>query len=275
MTHSDSRIQAALGIGLWERLDELSDDALTENPDSGLAIYAKGIAAMRRREYIEARGHFEVALSRDPNVPNFSHGLAICDFVDNNVQSAENRIRSVLQSHPDYFDGQLFLCWILAKSHQTSRAEIEIRAALTSQPEHPSLLEALLYLRRNVERRRDTEELTRRLLAANPESVTGHLCLADSLLRNNRPAEAAEEIRYCLSKLPPSRCGISCSVFSRSRSSCSILWAAFPCCVSPFGRRSQRFSSGQRSDGSAANQSSTGKPNLHLHPVRHFPWRKA
>ena len=202
MTHSDSRIQAALGIGLWERLDELSDDALTENPDSGLAIYAKGIAAMRRREYIEARGHFEVALSRDPNVPNFSHGLAICDFVDNNVQSAENRIRSVLQSHPDYFDGQLFLCWILAKSHQTSRAEIEIRAALTSQPEHPSLLEALLYLRRNVERRRDTEELTRRLLAANPESVTGHLCLADSLLRNNRPAEAAEEIRYCLSKLP-------------------------------------------------------------------------
>ena len=198
----EERLAALLQLRLWDHAEEISLRALAENPNSPLAIYTRGMLALRARDYVTGERLFREALGINPDHRSSRYALAACSLVKGEFDKAEARVREVLEDEPDFIDGRIYLGWILAKSRQMTKAEDEVRRILELAPDDPAAFEIKLYLARSVQRTKDLSDLCRTLLSLDPNNCLARICLGEKYLANNKLDEAEQMFRECMELNP-------------------------------------------------------------------------
>ena len=198
----EERLGAILHLQLWDHAEEVSQSALAENPESPLAIYARGMLALRARDYVNGERLLREALRIYPEHCSSRYALAACHLVKGEVDAAETLTREVLNDEPENVDGRIFLGWILAKTHQLSKAKDEVNRILELSPDHPAAFEIKLYLARNVQRRKDHSDLCHTLLSLDPDNFLARLCLGQRYLEIGNLDEAERMFRECMQLNP-------------------------------------------------------------------------
>ena len=101
MNSPDEKLAVLMENGLWEHLEAFSAQALTANPNSSIALAAKGFALLRRDNSDAARQLFLDALRTDPSDRLPKYGLHFCYYRTGNFAQAERCLVDLLKEDPE------------------------------------------------------------------------------------------------------------------------------------------------------------------------------
>ena len=94
-------IQSYLEKKDYAKVLEAAIEMQARHPDSPLPDYFSGMAYLEMEDYNRARSGFEKALSTQPDFKPALSALARLDIIGNNLESAANRYRQILEFAPD------------------------------------------------------------------------------------------------------------------------------------------------------------------------------
>lgn len=185
MDSTDRKLGMLLDNSLWDHLDVFSDEALSSNPNSALALASKGLVRLRKDEIEAAQQLFLDALQVDPSEPMSKVGLSLCHYRNGNIERAEQGFLELLKVYPNNQRLHSQLCRIYAKAGKQEKAEQATANALSLFPENEGLLVTQLLLAHRTKSRAEVRELSESLLQRYPENLLAHICMGSCCYDEN------------------------------------------------------------------------------------------
>lgn len=164
---------------------------------------------MTQNKKAEAEKILEQALSKDTKDEKTRIGVAGFWVSGNDPEKAEKMIKEGLQISPESFDYRFFLGEIYTRSNRMDDAEMILRqaAALNPDPAHPDIIRSkaalanLLLARAKIE---EGETLVDEVLKQDPKNVDAHFLKGKLFLSRNDGINAVNEFRVVTEDRPQS-----------------------------------------------------------------------
>lgn len=137
---------------IYLRLKPESHPALAGVPQAAVALYLKGIEAIRKDETDKAIGHFNAAVSQHPSFGLAHRELGALHLRTNKLDKAADSLKLAVQALPDDAEARRDYGIVLLEKKEFAAAEEHLRAALKkmegSAPAHMYLGVALMRQRK-------------------------------------------------------------------------------------------------------------------------------
>jgi len=171
-------------------------------PKKARKEYEKGVKQLRQRNWQKSRRHFEAALALYPRYASAQVGLGTCLLKQGELGPARRAFEAAIAINANYAAPRLFLGEICNAEHQYAEAVIELRKALTLNPDswfgHFEISRAYLGLG-DVAHAEEHIIRAQELLPGIPEV---HLMRANVYLAREDYAGALKEIDEFLALVP-------------------------------------------------------------------------
>lgn len=201
-----SREEEKLGIlmenRMWNYLDPVIDEALTENPTSSLALSAKGFLELKDDNLELAIGFFLESLRSDPDELLPKCGLHLCYYRGGEYKQAYECLIELLAQFPESEYVHVRNCWLHVKYRKRAKAEQAIETALQLFPENTQIMSSQVFLARECYSGDEILRLSTSLLELDPNNATAHLCAGEEYLKRNKLEEAENHFRICMELKP-------------------------------------------------------------------------
>ncbi len=182
--------------------EKILQEITSARPDLPVPNFLMGLAAMGKWDLTGARSFFEKALDQDPYLSDAALRLAEVNVRMGFYDPANELLNRLLDRDRGNLDA-IFLLSEAARSSTAIKSAIERIEPLQFQFGNDSrfnLALASLYLKDNSINK--AEEILKRMLIGEPESVQTHLLMAELLLRKNDIAAAEKEFLDASGKAP-------------------------------------------------------------------------
>ena len=135
MNLSEQQLGFILTNQWWEHLDHFTNQALTEDPGSSLAVACKGFVCLRQGDSKGAHDLFLNSLAIDPTDSVARSGLFYFHLQEGNFAQADEWVIGLLRDFPEHEGVHIARCKLYAKFHDRARATQAINEALGLYPE--------------------------------------------------------------------------------------------------------------------------------------------
>ncbi len=202
MNLPEQQLSVLLTNGWWQHLDAFSDTALASEPDSSLAIAAKGFVCLRDGRIEEARCLFHDSLAIDATDVVARIGLFNLHYQDANFEKANEIIVGLLHDLPDEVGLHAAQCRLYAIFQSRECTDQKIRQALALHPQNEELRTIELYHAHKGADEALKLELSENLLQLAPENFLAHLILGHARIKERDFASAEHHLKTCMTLVP-------------------------------------------------------------------------
>ena len=205
MNDAEQKIALLLDSKLWSYLDNVCDEALSTDPSSSYAIYAKGLLKLKDLRLEEAKSLFLISLEKTPNSILPICGLHLYYYLNGDYQNAKRYIEEAVSKAPGSIDIQTSRAWFYLKENKIDMAEIALEEASLIDPNFEKLLNAKLYYSHESPSIKTPElkALCFEVLKQFPNNLLAHCDLGEIYFTANKLDKAEEHYKTCL-KIAPS-----------------------------------------------------------------------
>lgn len=198
MNSSEQQLGFILTNQWWEHLDHFTDQALTEDPSSSLAVACKGFVRLRQGDSQGAQRLFLNSLAIDPTDSVGRSGLFYFHLQEGDFAEADDLIKGLLRDFPEYEGVHIARCKLYALFRDRSRATQAIGEALFLHPESEPIRSLELYHAYHGNDAAKTVELSTEILKISPENALAHLILGWDRLTAKEFDQAEYHLRTCM-----------------------------------------------------------------------------
>ncbi|HBV63200.1 MAG TPA: hypothetical protein DEF45_09290 [Rhodopirellula sp.] len=202
MNLSEQQLGVLLTHGWWQHVDAVADTALESEPESSLAIAAKGFVCLRDGQTQEARSLFHDALAIDASDIVARIGLFNLYYQDANFPKADELIRNLLLELPNEVGLHAAQCRLSAIFESRERTSEKIRQALSLHPANEELLTIELYHAHKGNDDAHKIELSKNLLRLAPDNLLAHLILGHACIKKRDFDAAEQHLKTCVRRAP-------------------------------------------------------------------------
>ena len=202
MNLSEQQLSVLLTNGWWQHLDACAETALASEPDSSMALAAKGFGCLRNGRTEEARALFHDALAMDATDVVARIGLFNLYYQEANFPAAEQIITTLLHDLPGEAALHAAQCRLYTMFESREVAAKRIRQALELHPTNEQLRTIELYHAHKGTNEAHKIELSESLLKLAPENCLAHLILGHASIRKREFEVAERHLKTCMSIAP-------------------------------------------------------------------------
>ncbi|MEM7111987.1 MAG: tetratricopeptide repeat protein [Chloroflexota bacterium] len=181
-----------LHLGQANRVLELTQNASEKQVDTFLFWYIRAQAFHELDKYRDGRSAAQKGLALSPNNPTLLYVLANCEAGLDNLAAAEKAILAILRNNPENVQALCRYAIFVLKAQQREKAEKLIERAAQINPEHPTIarMQTLLaYVDADDKR---AANLSREVIAQDPDDLYGHRMLGHSLAAQGRVRDSKQ-----------------------------------------------------------------------------------
>ncbi len=190
--------------------------------DPGLAIahFDLGQLHLAQKRYAEARVAFQKAAQLDPRLAQAQLGVALASEGLNQLAEAGTHFEQYLAANPDDLETRFHLARIYLRQEKNQQALENLQTVYKANPKLPGVAAALGDVCALLKRFPESEKFYRQALAAWPGESDLHRALSQTLLDEEKLAEAETEFRTTLKLDPQNRDavkGLATSLYLQKR----------------------------------------------------------
>jgi protein O-mannosyl-transferase len=168
-------------------------EALAIRPGYPFSYNNLGCVLTELGKYDEAVAHFETALRLDPTLVNAHNSLGAALLKQGKLDEALPHFQEALRLQPGYAQAHFNLANALAAKGQAAQAVEHYRRALQSNPSWADAYNNLAFLQAQAGNLNEAVSAFRTALRLQPDLWQAHYGLSDSLAKQGKQAEAAEQ----------------------------------------------------------------------------------
>jgi superkiller protein 3 len=175
---------------------------------------------LQEKRYQEALGSFQKAYELDPTLAQAQMGMAMAAEGLNDKVNAASHFEQYLVAHPDDLETRFHLAHLYLEQGKNEQALGELQTVYRVKPERSGLAAALGDVCALLKQFSESEKFYRQALLAAPADPDLHRALGQTLLEEDKLAEAEAEFRTALKGNPRSReagQGLATSLYLQKR----------------------------------------------------------
>ena len=187
-----------------DRIGELLNEVLTENPKDNEALLLRGKLAASKGDYVQAIGDFRSVLKDQPNSAEVLQLLAATHLANEEPELARDTLMRGIENTPDDAELRLSMAQLLLRGNDIDLALEHVDAVLKVDQYNERALKAKYEL---LARRGDTdgmEQVIKLLQAAAPDNEEGYLNEARFRFAQRDYEQALDVLNKVLDKNPES-----------------------------------------------------------------------
>jgi len=170
-------------------------EALSLEPDNAEVLLQLGIAEVASSDIDEALQHLRRARDLAPSDPRVHYALGVAYGRCDDLQSAATAYEDALRLKPDYAKASLFLGNLHRQQNRPDRAIDTYSRALGFDPAHPAIFNNLASLYVELGRWRDLYSLAQVALRSSPDFSAAHIAAGLALKGEGDPERALSYFR--------------------------------------------------------------------------------
>ncbi len=184
--------------GQPEQAEKEFQEVLRLDPSLAMGSYDLGQLRLAAKRYEEARAAFEKAAQLDPKLATAELGQALALEGLKQPAEAVGHFERYLASKPEDFETRFHLARLYLDQGKNERALEHLEAVYAAKPQTPGVAAALGDVNALLKRFPDSEKFYRQALLATPGEAELHRVLGQTLLDEEKFAEAEAEFRAAL-----------------------------------------------------------------------------
>ena len=158
-----------IGQGDLENGRRLCDEVLLEDPTKVEAIHGLGLIAHLKGDLLEARNHYQQAVSLNREWSPVQQSLALLDMAEGDLKAAQRRLVQILEKSPHDLNARRLLGQIFLEEEQFETGIGVLTGILKDDPNDWQTHFILASLYAEVDRMEDVKRHLEAVLAANPD----------------------------------------------------------------------------------------------------------
>lgn len=202
MNLPEQQLRVLLANRWWQHLDATSEAAIAAEPDSSLAIAAKGFVCLRDGKLDDARALFHASLAIDATDVIARTGLFNLHYQDANFEEADEVIMGLLHDFPNEAGLHAARCRLYSIFASHERTDQMIRKSLHLNPHDEELRAIELYHAYQGEGETVQIELSLKLLQLAPQNLLAHTILGRARLKERDFQSAEHHLNTCMAIAP-------------------------------------------------------------------------
>jgi superkiller protein 3 len=213
--------------GQPERAQKQYQTVLQLDPKLAIAHYDLGQLCLQQKRYQEALSSFQKASELDPALSQAQLGMALALEGLKDEVNAVAHFEQYLAARPDDLETRFHLARLYLEQGKNEQAFGELQTVYRVKPERPGVAAALGDVCALLKRFPESEKFYRQALLAAPTDADLHRALAQTLLAEEKLAEAEAEFQTALKSNPASReagQGLATSLYLQKRYQEAIPW---------------------------------------------------